>query len=257
MAINTNNNGRKGTNMGSGPRPNMQGPGANYSKDPRSPYYNVYGPGAQNNQNSYNNYAKPNPTGAPVGNANNAQNKGDADKDKKKEKKSKDNGELPARFIVPEGREMTRKEKKIYKKVKKFDDYDLRNYPMTAGKWILTFIIMWIPLVNIIAGICWLFGAGNKSRSAYVRAHLIIFLVIVLIIGIILGVSYSVLKTNAKKAGAETQGEMWYYAVDQALGNFESMIGKDMADALRAQVAAKLGVKGPDIDNGNENDQDD
>ena len=249
--MNTRNNGRNGMNMGGGARPNMQGPNPNSPNDPRSPYYNVYGPGAQNNQNAYNNYGKQNPAGAPVGNANNAQN--NPDKKGKKEKKSKKNkGELPARFVMPAGGEesLSRKEKKIYKKVKKFDDYDLRNYPMTAGKWIVTFIIMAIPLINIIVGICWLFGAGNKSRSAYVRAHLIIFLIIVLIIGILLGVGYSVLKSKAAQAGAETNGEMIYYAVDQALGLIEPMLGKDTADMLRAQVAAKLGVKGPDIDNG-------
>lgn len=247
--MNTNNNGRNGMNMGNAPRPNVQGPNSSYPKDPRSPYYNVYGPGAQNNQNAY---AK----ATPVANANNAQN--NTDDDGKKKKKSK-KSEQPVRFVMPAGGEeaLSKKEKKIYKKVKKFDDYDLRNYPMTAGKWILTFIIMAIPLINIIAGICWLFGAGNKSRSAYVRAHLIIYLIIAIIIGIMLGVGFSVLKNKASQAGAETTGEMWYYAADQAIGMIEPMLGADTANMLRAQVAAKLGVKGPDVDNGNQDgDQD-
>ncbi|MDE7079762.1 MAG: hypothetical protein K2O95_06580, partial [Clostridia bacterium] len=49
---------KKGMNTPNGSMPNMQGPGANFANDPRSPYYNVYGPGAQNNHSNsyYNNY---------------------------------------------------------------------------------------------------------------------------------------------------------------------------------------------------------
>ena len=125
---------------------------------------------------------------------------------------------------------------------------------MTAGKWIATFIIMAIPLINIIAGLCWLFGVGNKSRSAFVRAHLIIVLIILLLIGIGLGVGWKLMKDKAsEQVGAETNGEVIYYIADQFLTVAEPMIGgKSAADAIRVKIANKLGVKGPDLDNGDE-----
>ncbi|MDE7336696.1 MAG: hypothetical protein K2N32_01100 [Clostridia bacterium] len=246
---------KKGMNNANGPMPNMQGPGASFGNDPRSPFYNVYGPGAQNNQSNsfYNNYGRPNqqgsPAAAPNNNVNNNQNNNlmnQLDDDGKKAKK-------PMKFVVPPDGKMSKKDKKVYKKYKKFDDYDLRNYPMTAGKWIGTFIIMAIPLINIIAGLCWLFGVGNKSRSAFVRAHLIIFLIILLLIGIGLGVGWKIMKDKAsEQVGAETNGEVIYYIVDSALTMVEPVMGKDAADAYRVKIAEKLGVKGPDINQGGE-----
>lgn len=246
---------KKGMNTPNGSMPNMQGPGANFANDPRSPYYNVYGPGAQNNHSNsyYNNYGGSNPIGGQTGNANNAANSS---------MMKEDNGKLDKKnkYVMPDGSKMTKKQRKIAKKKAKFDDNDLRAYPMTVGKWIGTFIIMAIPLINIIAGICWLFGVGNKSRSAYVRAHLVIFLIVVLLIGLLLGVGWKVMKDKAsKEVGAETFGEVAYYIVDQALMLVEPVMGKDAADAMRAQVAAMLGVKGPDIeqDNGGNGGYDD
>lgn len=239
---------KKGKNNANGPMPNMQGPGSGYGNDPRSPYYNVYGPGAQNNQSNsyYNGYGRPNQQAASTATQNNKQNNNSLlnDSDDKK----------PMKFVMPSDGKMSKKEKKVYKKYKKFDDYDLRNYPMTAGKWIATFIIMAIPLINIIAGLCWLFGVGNKSRSAFVRAHLIIFLIILLLIGIGLGVGWKLMKDKAsEQVGAETNGEVIYYIADQFLTVAEPMIGgKSAADAIRVKIANKLGVKGPDLDNGDE-----
>ena len=52
------------------------------------------------------------------------------------------------------------------------------------GDWILTLIIMIIPLVNIIMLFVWAFGAGtNHSKANWAKASLILML-----IGIILGV---------------------------------------------------------------------
>ncbi|MFO7997502.1 MAG: hypothetical protein R6U86_00815 [Bacteroidales bacterium] len=52
------------------------------------------------------------------------------------------------------------------------------------GDWILTLIIMIIPLVNIIMLFVWAFGGGtNPSKANWAKASLILVL-----IGIILGV---------------------------------------------------------------------
>ena len=249
---------KKGMNTAGGPMPNMQGPNANYSNDPRSPYYNVYGPGAQNNQTNpyYNNYGRPNPMGAqPQQGAanNNAQNNTQNNNSllKEQEDKSDKKAKKKNALVSPDGKKLKGKDKKIAKKKRKFDDNDLRCYPMTAGKWIGTFIIMAIPLLNIICGICWLFGVGNKSRSAFVRAHLIIFLIIVLIIGIALGVGWSVMSKKAsQEVGAESPAEVTYYIADQVISLIEPMMGKEVADGFRAQVAQMLGVKGPDLNQG-------
>lgn len=156
------------------------------------------------------------------------------------------NKTTPVRFNEPEGRKMSKKEKKIAKKVAKFDEMDLRNYPMTVGKWIGTYIILAIPLVNVIACICWFFGAGNKSRAAWIRSHVVRFLIIILLIAAIIGGGWLVLKNMASKnAGAETTNEVLYYAVDQ-VANIVDDINPDMAYMLRAIVAEKLGMPAPE-----------
>lgn len=58
---------------------------------------------------------------------------------------------------------------------------------MGIGDWILTFLVMVIPLVNIIMVFVWAFGAGNKNRSNWAKAVLIMWVVIIaLYIGIII-----------------------------------------------------------------------
>ena len=58
---------------------------------------------------------------------------------------------------------------------------------MSVGDWLLTMLVMAIPLVNVIMVFVWAFGAGNKNRSNWAKASIIVWLVVfALYIGIIL-----------------------------------------------------------------------
>lgn len=60
------------------------------------------------------------------------------------------------------------------------------SYPMTLGDWMITLLILAIPLVNIIMYLVWAFGSGNISRKTYCQACL---LWVVIIGGIMLVIS--------------------------------------------------------------------
>jgi len=63
-----------------------------------------------------------------------------------------------------------------------------QNTPMTVGQYILMFIVLAIPLVNIIMLFVWAFGSNvNLNRKNYCRAALIMAL-----IGIVLGIFLSI-----------------------------------------------------------------
>jgi hypothetical protein len=77
-----------------------------------------------------------------------------------------------------------------------FADANLTK-PVTVGEWIVTFLIMSIPLVNIIMVFVWAFGGGvNISKRNFFRAELILMLImfgisiIILILLFALGVSF-------------------------------------------------------------------
>jgi chromate transport protein ChrA len=50
--------------------------------------------------------------------------------------------------------------------------------PLTTGEWVITHLILFIPIVNIIMHFVWAFGDGNISRRNFCRARLLIFAVI-------------------------------------------------------------------------------
>lgn len=117
------------------------------------------------------------------------------------------------------------KQKKLAKKAAKFDETDLRCYPMTVRAWIGTFILLAIPLIGGICAICWFFGVGNKSRTSWIRAYVVISLIIVIILGILLGVGYSLLSKSAKNEGYEGFNETIYYGASKLLDMVGEMIG--------------------------------
>ena len=121
-------------------------------------------------------------------------------------KGKKDNVKIEKVNLPQNGEKMTGKEKKLAKKSAKFDETDLRNYPMTVGNWIGTFILLAIPLVGAICAICWFFGVGNKSRTAWARSYVVIVLLIVLLFVIIVGSVYGVLSSKAKNVEVEFDG---------------------------------------------------
>lgn len=72
----------------------------------------------------------------------------------------------------------------------RIDKYDDEH--MTVGKWIGTFLLMLIPIVNIVLMFVWAFGSNvNRSKKTYFQAQLIMcgiilalyLVVVILIIG--------------------------------------------------------------------------
>lgn len=167
---------------------------------------------------------------------------------------SNDNSEQPfvPRFVssdrqtvvvtLPEKENMTRKQRKIAKKASRFDEMDLRNYPMTVGKWIGTFIVLAIPLINLFACICWFFGVGNKSRTALIRSIVVMWLILTIILVAALGVGYYFLAQQAKaEVGAQTINEVLIYGVDKACDMLAGMIGEDKILPIRNAIVGALG----------------
>jgi membrane protein YdbS with pleckstrin-like domain len=57
---------------------------------------------------------------------------------------------------------------------------ETENKPVSVGDWILTFILLAIPLVNIIMLFVWAFGeSAQPSKKTFAKAQLIIFGVII------------------------------------------------------------------------------
>ena len=142
---------------------------------------------------------------------------------------------------LPDKAHMTRKQKKIAKKASRFDEMDLRNYPMTVGKWIGTFIVMMLPLINVIAGIFWFFGVGNKSRTAFVRSIFVLWLIITILVVGALGAGYFVL---AQKAEAETGQtgffEVLTYGANLLCDALAGVVGEDKIEPIRQQIVGFL-----------------
>ena len=47
--------------------------------------------------------------------------------------------------------------------------------PLTTGEWVVTHLVLLIPLVNIVMHFVWAFGDGNISRRNFCRARLLLF----------------------------------------------------------------------------------
>lgn len=142
---------------------------------------------------------------------------------------------------LPDKAHMTRKQKKIAKKASRFDEMDLRNYPMTVGKWIGTFIVMMLPLINVIAGIFWFFGVGNKSRTAFIRSIFVIWLIVTILVVGALGAGYFVL---AQKAEAETGQtgffEVLTYGANLLCDALAGVVGEDKIEPIREKIVGFL-----------------
>ncbi len=148
------------------------------------------------------------------------------------------------RVTLPDRKYMSNREKKLAKKSAKFDEMDLRNYPMSIGGWIATFILLAIPMVNFICGICWFFGVGNKSRTAFIRAYVIVLLIITLVFGLIFGITFVSFMNQVKaQTGAETVNEALYVIAEQVISSLESQgtLDAETAEAARAQFAELFG----------------
>ena len=47
--------------------------------------------------------------------------------------------------------------------------------PLSTGEWIVTHLVLLIPLVNIVMHFVWAFDNGNIGRRNFCRARLILF----------------------------------------------------------------------------------
>lgn len=83
----------------------------------------------------------------------------------------------------------------------------MNEKPMSVGEWILTLIVMSIPIANIIMMFVWGFGDGNTSRKNYCRAYLI-FVAITFVLAIIYIILIVAL---AGAASAEFHNSYYYY----------------------------------------------
>ena len=148
------------------------------------------------------------------------------------------------------------KAKKLKRRQDEFQPDELKYYRMTVGAWIGTFILLAIPIINGICAICWLCGVGNKSRTSWVRAYIVISLLIVLILGILFGVGYAILSKNAKKTDMVIDGQSYgkmgdykfkgtvYYVACKGIGLFKDQIGGDEGvEQVKAKLVEILKIK--------------
>ncbi|MGL5084257.1 MAG: hypothetical protein ACRC68_00805 [Clostridium sp.] len=64
-------------------------------------------------------------------------------------------------------------------------NYDLDSQHMTLGNWLITMLLLIIPIVNIVLMFVWAFGSNvNKSKKTFCQAQLIItgILIVLMII---------------------------------------------------------------------------
>lgn len=151
----------------------------------------------------------------------------------------------------PPKEEMTRRQRKIAKKASRFDEMDLRNYPMTVGKWIGTFIVLAIPLINVIAFICWFFGVGNKSRTSWIRSFVVIALIITIILGALLGAGYFLIaqKVEAETGEPATLNGVLVYIVNSVCDLLSGVVGEETIEPIREQIIGMLGGSNQTEDN--------
>ena len=64
---------------------------------------------------------------------------------------------------------------------------EIENKPVTVGQWIITLIILGIPLLNVIMLIVWAVGGStHPSKKSYAQAILTLFGAII-VLGIVVG----------------------------------------------------------------------
>jgi len=68
---------------------------------------------------------------------------------------------------------------------------------MTLGNWLTTFLLLAIPVVNIVLLFVWAFGKGvNKSKKTYCQAELIILGIVLILYFVFLGVFFASMRNG-------------------------------------------------------------
>jgi hypothetical protein len=68
-------------------------------------------------------------------------------------------------------------------------EYDLEE-PVSFGDWMLTLLLMAVPVINIIMAFIWAFGSGTKkSKSNYFKAYLAWTLITIIVTIVLIIVS--------------------------------------------------------------------
>lgn len=78
------------------------------------------------------------------------------------------------------------------------DTQNIYEKPMTLGDWIVTYLLLMIPIANIVLMFVWAFGSNvNKSKKTFFQANLIfaaVWLVICIILFAVIGSALSNLR---------------------------------------------------------------
>lgn len=61
------------------------------------------------------------------------------------------------------------------------------NRPVSVGDWMLTYILLSIPLINIIMLFVWAFGSSPESKANWAKATLLWMVIWGVLVAILLG----------------------------------------------------------------------
>lgn len=61
------------------------------------------------------------------------------------------------------------------------------NRPVSVGDWMLTYILLSIPLINIIMLFVWAFGSSPESKANWAKATLLWMVIGGVLVAILLG----------------------------------------------------------------------
>lgn len=64
--------------------------------------------------------------------------------------------------------------------------YPMQERPMTTGGWMVTLLVLALPLVNIIMYLVWALGGGDAGRRNFCRASILWFLIALAVYGVFL-----------------------------------------------------------------------
>jgi len=67
------------------------------------------------------------------------------------------------------------------------------NRPVSVGDWMLTYILLCIPLINIIMLFVWAFGSSPESKANWAKASLLWMVIGGVLVAILLGAGISML----------------------------------------------------------------